>query len=417
MKRFKLFFSLFALFLASISFATVPQLINFQGRLTDSLGNPVSDGSYSLRFRIYDDSLAGNVLWEETDPVQITKGLFTVLLGSTASIPDSTFYSANRWLGIKIGSNSEITPRQRLGSVGYSFQSGQWTSVDSNLFRLNGNVGIGTAAPTAGVKLTVTTSNFVGIYTTGGSYGIDARGSSVGVLGIGGLYGVHAKSTGTAAVFGDIGGNFGTYGGYFQGDVKVERNLVVVGSVFSSGLAVSGNLTLEAGGDPVLFTSSLSGEQNRYLALINSPSSPSASGLKAGGVLVADDYSYANPGKNDLIVKGDLQVGGNILGSTPWTSFPFAAGFDGVGWAQPPQYRKIGDIVYIRGGVHKADNSAIGCQVVGTLPPGFRPPNGALFFTYPGYYLQIMSGGEVSTSCANGFDSQGLDGIFFSTTP
>src|SRR4030067_3640844 len=121
MKRFKLLFSLFTLFLVSSSFATVPQLINFQGRLTDFLGNSVSDGSYSLRFRIYDDSLAGNVLWEENTSVQIKSGLFTVLLGSVNSIPDSAFYSANRWLGIKIGTNPEITPRQRLASVGYRY--------------------------------------------------------------------------------------------------------------------------------------------------------------------------------------------------------------------------------------------------------------------------------------------------------
>ena len=43
--------------------------------------------------------------------------------------------------------------------------------------------------------------------------------------------------------------------------------------------------------------------------LINSPSTPNASGLKAGGVLVADSYDYANPGKNDLIVKGDAGIG------------------------------------------------------------------------------------------------------------
>ena len=66
-----------------VAWADAPHLINFRGRLTDSLGNPVSDGSYSLRFRIYDDSLAGNVWWEETDPVQVKSGLFRVLLGST----------------------------------------------------------------------------------------------------------------------------------------------------------------------------------------------------------------------------------------------------------------------------------------------------------------------------------------------
>src|SRR6185369_10359542 len=29
----------------------------------------------------------------------------------------------------------------------------------------------------------------------------------------------------------------------------------------------------------------------------------------AGGILISDSYSYANPGKNDLIVKGNVGIG------------------------------------------------------------------------------------------------------------
>src|SRR4030065_1012243 len=170
-----------------LAWADAPQLINFQGRLTDSLGNPVSDGSYSLRFRIYDDSLAGNVLWEETDPIQITKGLFTVLLGSTTSIPDSAFYSFNRWFGIKIGSNPEITPRQRLGSVGYAFQSGQWNSSGNDIYRNSGNVGIGTNSPapkthvenSAGTAVWGSSPSFTGVYGSG-AVGVWASGTTYG---------------------------------------------------------------------------------------------------------------------------------------------------------------------------------------------------------------------------------------------
>ena len=47
---------------------------------------------------------------------------------------------------------------------------------------------------------------------------------------------------------------------------------------------VSGNLTLDPGTSPVLYTGTGNSEQNRYLQLINSPDATSASGLKAGGV-------------------------------------------------------------------------------------------------------------------------------------
>lgn len=74
-------------------------------------------------------------------------------------------------------------------------------------------------------------------------------------------------------------------------------------------LSVRGHLTLEPGGSPNLYTGTGPAELNRYLQLGNSPDSGTASGLKAGGVLVSDAFNYANPPKNDLIVKGNVAIG------------------------------------------------------------------------------------------------------------
>jgi hypothetical protein len=49
-------------------------------------------------------------------------------------------------------------------------------------------------------------------------------------------------------------------------------------------LHVAGNLTLDPGTSPVVYTGTGNSELNRYLQLINSPDATSASGLKAGGV-------------------------------------------------------------------------------------------------------------------------------------
>jgi hypothetical protein len=97
-----------------------------------------------------------------------------------------------------------------------------------------------------------------------------------------------------------------------KNDLIVKGNVGIGTSSPATPLHVTGNLTLDPGSSPVLFTGTGSSEQNRYLQLINSPHSTSASGLKAGGILVADSYSFANPGKNDLIVKGSVSVGGGI---------------------------------------------------------------------------------------------------------
>lgn len=76
-----------------------------------------------------------------------------------------------------------------------------------------------------------------------------------------------------------------------------------------SKLDVRGNLVLDPGSNPFLFTAAVGGEQSRYLELLNSPSFQGASGLKAGGILVSDYFGFANPGKNNLIVKGNVGIG------------------------------------------------------------------------------------------------------------
>jgi len=44
----------------------VPQMLNFQGRLTDQAGAPVTDGQHTVTFRLYDaDAPGGSLLWAE----------------------------------------------------------------------------------------------------------------------------------------------------------------------------------------------------------------------------------------------------------------------------------------------------------------------------------------------------------------
>src|SRR4030067_1170121 len=76
--KFKLYLILgIFLILSAISWGAVPSLINFQGILTDTLGNPVADGNYSVTFRIYDAASGGNILWQEDQVVSTIKGIFT----------------------------------------------------------------------------------------------------------------------------------------------------------------------------------------------------------------------------------------------------------------------------------------------------------------------------------------------------
>jgi hypothetical protein len=105
------------------SSAQVPQLINYQGKLTKVSGVPL-DTTIQMVFTIYDDSTGGNPLWTETqNSVNVEKGVFNVLLGSSVPVSYSTFDGNIRYLGVKVGGDPEITPRKSIVSVPYAYNA------------------------------------------------------------------------------------------------------------------------------------------------------------------------------------------------------------------------------------------------------------------------------------------------------
>lgn len=99
--------------------------IAYQGRLADSIGNPLT-GTYPMVFRLYNAASGGAPLWEEqwtgSNSVAVSDGLFNVMLGSITPIPQTVVNGNNSlWLGISVSSDDEMTPRVQLGSVPYAF--------------------------------------------------------------------------------------------------------------------------------------------------------------------------------------------------------------------------------------------------------------------------------------------------------
>jgi len=95
-------------------------VISYQGRLTDSSGNPLT-GPYNLVFRIYAVPTGGSALWTETWSVNVADGLFNVMLGSINNTLASAIAGRDTlYLGIAVGSDSEMMPRVQMGSVPFS---------------------------------------------------------------------------------------------------------------------------------------------------------------------------------------------------------------------------------------------------------------------------------------------------------
>jgi len=107
---------------AASASSAVPGTLTEQGRLLDSSGNPAT-GSVSITFAIYDAASNGTSLWTETQNVTLDSGYFSVRLGETTAIPTSVFDGSTRYLGVKVGTDAEMTPRQTLVSVPYALMA------------------------------------------------------------------------------------------------------------------------------------------------------------------------------------------------------------------------------------------------------------------------------------------------------
>jgi len=100
-------------------------MINYQGKLLLPTGAPIADGTYGMKFAIYDVPTGGTALWSETNPsVQVKGGLFAVMLGSVTNLPANIFDSPDRFFGVKVGTDSEMSPRQKIASVAYAQVAG-----------------------------------------------------------------------------------------------------------------------------------------------------------------------------------------------------------------------------------------------------------------------------------------------------
>jgi hypothetical protein len=102
----------------------VPKLIQYQGRITDTAGQPVNSAGLSIRFRLYSKASGGPALFTEQLVLDVTDGLVNTLIGSTAPIP-AVIFDANPevYLGITIGNDTEAVPRHRLVSVPYALRA------------------------------------------------------------------------------------------------------------------------------------------------------------------------------------------------------------------------------------------------------------------------------------------------------
>ncbi len=113
-------FGVFPMLLPCIGDTAIPSTINYQGYVISAAGVPVN-GTVQMVFKIYDVASGGTELWSETQNVAVNQGVYSVNLGNVT--PIGLPFNQPYYLGVKVGIDSEMTPRIALTSVGYAFRA------------------------------------------------------------------------------------------------------------------------------------------------------------------------------------------------------------------------------------------------------------------------------------------------------
>ncbi len=121
--RNKPYFALLSILFVATTFSSViastPSAMNYQGYLTDSGGKPI-DGNFNLTFSIYSEENGGTLFWQETQNVDVSDGLFAVILGDNTPLTSAVFTTEKVYLGIAVDSDPEMSPRQRITTAAFS---------------------------------------------------------------------------------------------------------------------------------------------------------------------------------------------------------------------------------------------------------------------------------------------------------
>ena len=116
---------------------TVPSTIPFHGRLSLQSNGSVVSGNVKMVAAIYKSPTGGTALWTETHAaIAVNGGLFKMQLGSVKGFPTTLFDGSTLYVGLKMGTDSEMSPRFQMTSQAYSQTAGNAKDVKgADIFR------------------------------------------------------------------------------------------------------------------------------------------------------------------------------------------------------------------------------------------------------------------------------------------
>src|ERR1044072_5222619 len=120
-KMLRYFCAMFSLLVAcAVSIVAQNSAFTYEGRFTDVSVSQPTNGTYTMKFRLYDAFENGNqVGTEQTAVVSVNNGIFT----TTLDFATGPFVAGQTlWLEIQVNA-STLAPRQKIESVPYAVRS------------------------------------------------------------------------------------------------------------------------------------------------------------------------------------------------------------------------------------------------------------------------------------------------------
>jgi hypothetical protein len=204
----------------TVAASEVTASINYQGRLADSADELLS-GTYTMTFGLYDVSTGGTALATDMHDVDVTDGLFNTGI----DFDQSYFDGRELWLGVMVGTDSEMTPRQELRPVPYALSLVPGAKI---IGAAQWNLNVETTHPSGGALRGQASA------TSGTNYGV--VGASRSPDGYGGYF---YNDEGGVGVYGKSDSSFA---GYFDGTVYVSDNVGIGTTSPGDKLDVNGDI-------------------------------------------------------------------------------------------------------------------------------------------------------------------------------
>jgi len=367
---------LFTGFLSIGVFAGFNEKINYQGKLTDSGNMAVSDGEYCMKFVIHTASTGDASIWSEewdaaTEKVDISSGLFSIMLGTQASISSIDFDQTPLYLEVLLDPGCDDTyeeefyPRKQLGAVPASFESKRLAGYTWAV-----PAPIGSATPDSGAFTTLSAS---GAFTTSNG---SILSSASGIL--------------------TFGGSGGTYNENLTLNFDGANNTVIFGSTTGAASLDLGAFSLTTTGTGTFGDAVIGGVGIAWNAGDSILYFDNNIGITGGGSFILDTANnwYWEGGTGELITqKGSFQefstAGGNI--------YDFWDGFN--------YYLYTPNLYVTGGGGIELDGGSINFDSIG----GGDLYNAYYIYGIDGQYLEFAndSTGEIRVSASLLLDAGG----------